>query len=445
MAADVFTSIIAVGIVLGIMILVHELGHFFAAKLFGVRVDIFSIGFGPRIWGRKRGPTDYRISALPLGGYVKMAGDNPSEERHGGPDEFLSKPRWQRAIIAVAGPTMNIVMAVALTSGLFLVGTQQRVIAERPVEIAGVIKDSPAEIAGLRAGDRVVELAGIHNPTWERAVLEMVFTSPNSNVPVVVERDANRFTMTVRANPATDFNEVFALLGYPSEPATIGSVSRGMPAERGGLKPGDHILALQRQPVASPIQFAALLQQRAGQPTELLVQRGDQSLRLELRPEWNNPGDGGGARWQIGIAFRYATEKRSFSLAGAVERGLWVNARLSRQILHVVAQLFQGRMSLKQMQGPLGIARESGRAAKRGPLDVINLMALISLNLAILNLLPIPILDGGHILLLAIEGLIRRDLSLTLKERFVQVGLVFLLVIFAIVMYNDVLRLLPSH
>ncbi len=445
MAADVLTSVIAVAIVLGIMILVHEWGHFIAAKLFGVRVEVFSFGFGPRLWGRKRGPTDYRISALPLGGYVKMAGDNPSEERRGEPDEFLSKPRWQRALIAVAGPAMNMVMAVAMTTGLFLVGTQQRTFVDKPVEVAGVIKDSPAEAAGLRAGDRVEELAGIRNPTWERALLELVFTNPGSSLPLVVERDGNRVPLTAHATAASDFNEVFAVLGYPAEPVTVGTVSRAMPAERSGLRPGDHVLALERQPVRSPIQFAGMIQQRGGQPTELLLQRGDQTLRVEIRPEWNNPGDGGGARWQIGIAFRFASEKRSYSLGGAAERGLWVNARLTRQILHVVAQLFQGRMSLKQMQGPLGIARESGRAARRGPLDLINLMAVISLNLAILNLLPIPILDGGHLLMLAVEGMIRRDLSLTVKERVVQVGLVFLLVIFAIVMYNDVLRLLPSH
>ncbi len=442
---DVLISIIAVAVVLGIMILVHEWGHFMAAKLFGVRVEVFSLGFGPRLWGRRHGPTDYRVSALPLGGYVKMAGDNPSEERTGDPDEFLSKPRWQRAIIAVAGPAMNIIMALVLMAGLFLVGSSQRVFVDKPVEVAGVLKDSPADRAGVQAGDRIVELAGVKNPTWERALFELLFTSPGSNLSFGVERAGQLLPLSVRAMPASDFNEAFMVLGYPAEPVLVGTVSRGMPAERSGLHPGDEILEIEHQRVVSPIQFAALIQSRGGQPTELLVQRGDQKVRLSIRPVWGNPGDGGGARWQIGIAFRYASERRSYALGGAIERSFWLNTRLTRQILHVVAQLFEGRMSLKQMQGPLGIARESGRAAKRGPLDLINLMAVISLNLAILNLLPIPILDGGHILLLAIEGGLRRDLSVTIKERFVQVGLVFLLVIFAIVMYNDVLRLLPNR
>jgi regulator of sigma E protease len=439
MAVEVLTSIIAVVIVLGLMILVHEWGHFIMAKLFGVRVEVFSIGFGPRIWGRRRGPTDYRISALPVGGYVKMAGDNPAEERKGDPDEFLSKPRWQRVLIAVAGPTMNILTAVALTAGLFLTGISQRLYVDKLVTIAGVLKGSPAEKAGIQSGDRVVDFAGIRNPTWERVFLELLFAAPDSTYSAVVERDGERIPVTVRAAP-----DEFAVLGYPAEPALVGSVTRGMPAERSGLQSGDEILAIGGQPVASPIQLAAKIQQLNGSPTELLVRRGDQQLHIGIRPVWGDPGDGV-ARWQIGIGFRFATEKHRYPLGGAVERAVWFNVRLTEQILHVVAQLFQGRMSLKQVQGPLGIARESGRAARRGPMDLINLMAVISLNLGILNLLPIPILDGGHILMLGIEGALRRDLSLTVKERIVQVGLVFLLLVFAIVMYNDVLKLLPSR
>ena len=439
MASDIVTSMIAVAIVLGIMILVHEWGHFMAAKLFGVRVEIFSIGFGPRLWGRRRGPTDYRVSALPLGGYVKMAGDNPAEERRGEPDEFLSKPRWQRVIIAAAGPAMNMVMAVALMAGLFMTGTARRIYADKPVVVAGVLKQSPAEKAGIKPGDHIVKFHGIKDPTWERALLELLFAPPGTTVPVTIQRGEQRIDTSVGTT-----SDEFAVLGYPAEPVLIGTVASGMPAERAGLLAGDEILAFQGQPVVSPHQFAARIQERAGEPTELLVARSGQQVRLNVQPTWGDPGDGL-ARWQIGVGFRFATEKRSYSLRGAVERAVWVNARLTRQILYLVGDLFRGKVSLKQLQGPLGIARESGRAAKRGPLDLINLMAVISLNLGILNLLPIPILDGGHILMLAVEGTLRRDLSVAVKERFVQVGLVFLLVIFAIVMYNDVLKLLPNR
>jgi len=425
--------------VLGIMILVHELGHFMAALLFGVRVEIFSIGFGPRVWGRRRGPTDYRLSALPLGGYVKMAGDNPAEERRGDPDEFLSKPRWQRVLIAAAGPAMNILMAVALTTTLFSTGTSQRLYVDRPIVVAGVLKDSPAEKAGIRAGDHIVKLHGVKNPTWERAFLELLFITPGNNLPINVERNGQRIPVTVSV-----VSDEFATLGYPAEPVMVGTVTHGMPAERSGFKPGDEVLAVGQQAVASPIQLAARIQQSEGKPIEVLVRRGGQQVRLVVRPVWGDPGDGV-FRWQIGIGFRFVTERRSYSLGKAVERATWLNTRLTQQILRVVAQLFEGRMSLKQLEGPVGIARQSGQAAKRGLVDFINLMAVISLNLGILNLLPIPILDGGHILLLAVEGTLRRDLSVRVKERFVQVGLVFLLVIFAIVMYNDVLKLLPTR
>src|SRR5216684_1516819 len=171
--SDVFTSIFAVTIVLGIMILVHEWGHFMAAKLFGVRVEIFSLGFGPRLWGRRRGPTDYRISALPLGGYVKMAGDNPTEERKGDPDEFLSKPRWQRAIIAVAGPTMNIILSIVLIAGIYMHGSKEPAYLDQPMVLAGVLPDSTAQKAGLAAGDHVVKINGASNPTWDRAIMEL--------------------------------------------------------------------------------------------------------------------------------------------------------------------------------------------------------------------------------------------------------------------------------
>jgi regulator of sigma E protease len=436
---NVLTSIVAVVIVLGLMVLVHEWGHFMAAKFFGVRVEVFSFGFGPRLWGRQRGATDYRLSALPLGGYVKMAGDNPSEERKGEPDEFLSKPRWQRVLIAFAGPAMNIITAVVLTAALLLFGASQRTYADKPVVIAGVLKDSPAEKAGIQSGDRVVEFRGVKNPTWDRVLFELLFVSPGTKVPVTIERDGQLIQTTVPV--AAD---EFAVVGYPAEPVLVGAVTRGMPAERSGLQPGDEILEVQHQRVVSPIQLAARIQERGGQLTELLVRRGDRQLRLETRPVWGDPGDGV-PRWQIGFSFHFASEKRSYRLTGAVERAVWLNARMTRQILNVVAQLFEGRMSLKQVEGPLGIARESGRAARRGPVDLINLMAVISLNLAILNLLPVPILDGGHILMLAVEGILRRDLSVAVKERFVQVGLVFLLVVIAIVMYNDVLKLLPTH
>lgn len=440
--SDFLTSVIAVVVGLGIMVLVHEWGHFLAAKWFGVRVEVFSFGFGPRVWGRKRGDTDYRLSALPLGGYVKMAGDNPAEERTGDPAEFLSKPRWQRGIIAVAGPVMNVFLAVILVASLYKMGMPQPIYVDDPVRIAGVLKDSPAEQAGLQMGDRIVELNGVKNPTWNDALLELLFTTPGKDISVAVQRGDRRIALSVKA--AARGGDEFTLIGYPIEPVVIGRVTSGHAAERAGLKPDDEILAFNGQPVVSRVQFAAMIQEIGGKTAGLVVRRGGQELRLQIQPTYGDPGDGR-KRWQIGVGFGQISVHKAYPLLESVKRAAWFNARMTYQIVAVVGQLFEGRASIKQLGGPLEIARQSGQAARQGPVALVLLLAVVSLNLGILNLLPIPILDGGHILLLAIEGTLRRDLSVTVKERFVQVGLVFLLFIFAIVMYNDILKLLPSR
>jgi regulator of sigma E protease len=421
------------------MVLVHEWGHFVLARLFGVRVEVFSIGFGPRLFGVKRGPTDYRLSALPLGGYVRMAGDNPAEERKGDPDEFLSKPRWQRVLIALAGPTTNFLMAVVLTAALFIHGGEQPSYADKPVVVAGVVKDSPAQKAGIQAGDRIVAFSGVKNPTWDRVALELALSAPGHSEPITIERDGHLMTTSVESQP-----QPFAVLGYPAEPVIVGSLARGMPAERADLKEGDVIVAANGQRLTAPSQFSEVVQQSGGNLMTLDLLRNGQPMKAELRPTWGDPGDGM-PRWQIGITFRFVTSPRRYGVPQAMVKATQFHIVLADKLVYLVGQLFTGKVSLKQVQGPLGIVQESSRAAKRGFGDLISLMALVSLNLAILNLLPIPILDGGHILMLAIEGILRHDLSLQIKERFVTVGMVFLLLVFLIVMYNDVLRLFPGH
>jgi len=435
----VLTGIIAVAIGLGVMVLVHEWGHFVIARLFGVRVEVFSIGFGPRLFGFKRGPTDYRLSALPLGGYVRMAGDNPAEERKGDPDEFLSKPRWQRVLIALAGPTTNFLMAVVLTAALFMHGGEQPSYADKPVVVAGVVKDSPAQKAGIQPGDHIVSFGGVKDPTWDRLALELALSAPGHSEPVTIERNDQLITTSVESQP-----QPFTVIGYPAEPVIVGSVAHGLPAEKAGLKEGDVIVAASGQKLMAPSQFSEIVQQSAGNPMTLEILRDGQPQTLQLRPIWGDPGDGM-PRWQIGITFRFVTSPRRYSPPQALVKATQFHIVLANKLIYLVGELFTGRVSLKQVQGPLGIVQESSRAAKRGFGDLISLMALVSLNLAILNLLPIPILDGGHILMLAIEGLLRRDLSLKIKERFVTVGMVFLLLVFLIVMYNDVLRLFPNH
>ena len=432
--------LVSVSVVLGVMVLVHEWGHFIVAKAFHVRVEIFSIGFGTRLWGVKRGDTDYRLSALPLGGYVKMAGDNPLEDRKGDPDEFLSKPRWQRVLIALAGPAMNIVLSIVLVAGIYMHGSKQPAYLDKPMVLAGVLPDSTAQKAGLAAGDHVTKINDKSDPTWDEARLELMSTLPGHSLAVVVDRAGQPVSLTVPSGQSLE-----DIYGFPADRLVVGAVSSGMPAERSGLKTGDEIRKVDGNDLASPVQFPALVQDSQGRPMNLQVQRGDRTLQIEVRAQQVAVRNGV-PRWQIGIGIQNGDlVERRLPVGAAIVDSVSTNALMARQIVYVVAELFRGGMSLKQLEGPLGIAKASGEAAREGMTELFSLMAMIGVNLAVLNLLPIPPLDGGHILMLFIEGTMRRDLSIRVKERFVTVSMVFLLLVFAIVMYNDVARLIPHR
>lgn len=431
--------IVSVSVVLGIMVLVHEWGHFIVAKSFGVRVEIFSIGFGTRLWGYKRGDTDYRLSALPLGGYVKMAGDNPLEDRKGDPDEFLSKPRWQRVLIALAGPAMNIVLSVILIAGIYMRGSKQPAFLDRPMDLVGVLQDSPAQKAGLLPGDRIVSVNGVSNPTWDRAQFELMSTLPGHMLSIVVDRNGQQLSFSVPASQSVE--EVF---GYPQDHLIVSAVSPGTPADRSGLMAGDVITKVNGITLANGAEFPPIVDKSHSEPLDMEVQRGDRTLHISLRPQQVNAPTGA-PRWQIGVLRTGDLVERRLSIGSAIVESVGMNALMTRQVAYVVVELFRGKISLNQLEGPLGIAKESGRAAREGVAELLSLMAMIGVNLAVLNLLPIPPLDGGHILMLFIEGTIRRDLSVRVKERFVTVSMVFLLLVFAIVMYNDVLKLIPHH
>lgn len=432
------TGIVAVVLGLGVMVVIHEFGHFIVARLFGVRVDVFSFGLGPRLFGVKRGATDYRLSAFPVGGYVRMAGEFPSDERRGDPDEFLSKPRWQRMFIILAGPTTNLILAVILTAGYFIgYGVPESRFSDQPVVIAGVLRDSPAQAAGIQSGDRVVTFGGNETPTWDSLLFRLAVTEPGSSQPVVVDRNGQRVTLHVQSEP-----QPFNVVGYPDTPISVLTVVSSSPAERAGLLAGDLIVSVNGQ---SPYPFAELIRQNEGKAVDLAIQRGDQKQNLMLQPQWDDPGDGKGARWQIGIGYSPATAGKQYSAPQAVVKAAEHNAVQSGRLVYLVGQLFAGRVSFKQLMGPVGIVRESSRAAGEGFGPLISLMAVLSLNLGVLNLLPIPILDGGHILMLSVEGLLRKDLSLKVKERFLTAGMVFLLAVFLFVTIQDIGKMIGGQ
>jgi len=438
-----WVGILAAIVGLGVMVFVHEWGHFVAARLCGVRVDVFSLGYGNRVFGWKRGPTDYRVSVFPLGGYVKMAGDNPAEERTGDPDEFLAKSRWRRLVIILAGPFMNFVLAFVLLWGLYNVGVPVPAYTRQPVQVAGVIPKSPAEEAGIKAGDRIVAIGGTKVANWDDA-LSVPSILPGRQVSIDVERGSS--TVALKEMVPQDLADGFSILGCPRQRVQIDSVTPADPAGKAGLKPGDELVSLDGEPLANRDILMAMITQSGGKPVRIGLKRGAQELKVSMTPIYADPGDGHGKRWVIGASFGPGeTIRESYPFFQAARQSWRKNLGIGKDILSVLVGLFSGRVSIKDLAGPVGIVRVSVQAAKLGFAEYIIFMAFLSVNLGILNLLPIPILDGGHVLMLAIEGTLRRDLSLVVKERFVTVGLVFLLAIFGFVIVHDIVVLLPPH
>lgn len=440
--------IIGMMLVLGVMILVHEWGHFIIARLFKVRVDVFSIGFGPRLFGKKWGDTDWRVSALPLGGYVRMAGQDLSEidssdvAPKGLPDELMSKPRWQRALISFAGPAVNLVFPILLLTGFFLtLGMPYQAYDDKPVQVVALPASAPTGADALQVGDTVLSVNGIVTPKWEDADKALKQVTPDQTVKMEVENGGVK--RTVVATPK-DETQIARLFGYVPVPPVIDDTEPGKPANRAGVRDDDLIVAVDGQKIATWDQFVDRVRGSGGKPLELDILRKGQPVHAKIVPELG-ASESGGQVYQIGVTVREVVSYRKVSFTEGLKQAQFFTSENIKRTIGVVGKLFSGRVSVRQLQSVVGISRAAGHAVKRGPLDVILLMAFMSVNLGILNLLPIPILDGGNILLLTMEGIRRRDFSLGFKERFVQVGLVFLLVLFAIVMYNDVVRLLPFH
>jgi len=425
------------------MILIHELGHFVAAKYFGIRVEVFSFGFGKRLWGFRKGETDYRISLLPFGGYVKMAGENPDETPTGRPDEFQAKPRWQRFVVALMGPAMNIVLAVVLLTGLFMYRYQKPAYQEGPADIGWVEPDSPASSAGLAAGDRITRIDDAQNPPWEDIELT-VAANVGQPLAVDVERQGERLerTLTPRA-------EGRAELGYagwsPRLPAKLQAVEPGRPAAQAGLAAGDEIVALNGKPVLFWPAISEMLQKNEGKPIEVDYRRQGKQNSTTITPVLSAAEGDPQQRWRIGVMFQNEMITRQLGPVEAFSQSLATNKKFALLIFEFVGKIFSREMSPRTLEGPIGIARLSGAAARQSLADLISLMAAISLNLGIFNLFPIPVLDGGLILLLLIEGTIRRDLNQKVKERIIQVGFAFLMLIAVFVIYNDIVKSLPER
>ena len=433
-------GIIATGFVLSVMVFIHELGHFIVAKACHVKVDVFSLGFGRRLFGFTHGGTDYRVSLLPLGGYVKMAGEIPGEETSGAVDEFGEHPRWQRILIALAGPAANFLLAIALLTGVYLFHNEVEQYLAQPVVLDYVANNSIAAQAGFKTGDRITRVADKQNPDWEDFVVEAALGADHK-VATTVQRNGQSLALTFIPDTNALWDDGFVPITGEG-PLKIDAIEEDMPAAKAGLKPGDEIIAANAQPIHSIFSFVAYLQDHNQAPLQLIVKRGAQTLNLAMQPVLSSDAVGG-SRYRIGIRPvppPVVIEKQS--LPAAVEHSIQQNIKNSGLIFEVIHRMFTFRMSVKQVDGPIGIMRETSLAVQEpGWTPLVMLMSVISLNLGIFNLLPFPILDGGTILMLLVEGILRRDLNPQFKERVFQAAFVVLMLFAVLVIFNDITKL----
>jgi regulator of sigma E protease len=426
-------------VLIGVMILVHELGHYWAARLFDVKIETFSFGFGPRLFGFRRGETDFRFSLILFGGYVKMAGEQPGDEQAADPRALTSKPRWQRLIIAFAGPAINIVLAVGLLAGLFMAHYEKMPNPNSPV-IGYLAPDGAAAKAGIKIGDKVVQIEDLPDPTWEQIAIKGA-TSPGQPLDVWVMRGGERLHLTV--TPTPEEKQGIGNTGWAQESEIeVAGVLKGMDGERAGLARGDILISVNGQVLRSISRLNEIENETNGAPLDLVYSRKGQDHAVTVKPAKRDDGPGG-ARWMIGLSLQPRVEITRLALPQALYESTRQNIQNTQLIVKSLEGIVRRKMSAKSLQGPIGIAQMSGEAAREGPIPFFGLMAAVSLNLAIFNLLPIPILDGGVMLMLLIEMLMRRDLDMKVKETVVKVGFVFLMFVVVFVIYNDISKIFP--
>ena len=427
------TTLLAFLFVLGVLVFVHELGHFLAARRVGVRVLTFSLGFGPKILRFTRGDTEYCVSVIPLGGYVKMAGENPDDPRSGQPDEFLSKTKWQRFQILIMGPLMNIVLAVVVLALVLAQGAHVAAYRDEPPVVGVVVAKSPAERGGIMVGDRILTVDGDRVDTWEDLLLTIA-GKPDRDVSLMLVRGGQTITTTVQPTAQGRF-EVGDVGVMPDTHPIVDSVIAGGPAENAGLKAKDEILAVDNLPMVFRSQLITAISERGGQSMDFTVRRGTETFHVRATPV---------KRGSRGMMDMYLTDRMKSFTPGPLEAlklSVEENIESSGLIFRTLAGLFTGDTSVRQLQGPVGIAQLSGESAAEGWISLFSLMAMLSINLGILNLMPIPVLDGGHILILMLEGIARRDFSMRVKEKMLLAGFVLLMMLMVTVIYNDLTRI----
>ncbi len=418
-------------IALGILIFVHELGHFLAARAFGVKVETFSIGFGPKLFKFNCCETEFTVSLIPLGGYVKMAGEDPDSPAKS-PDEFYAKPPWQRIIIALAGPLMNLLLAVVFFTLSYAIG---RYIPSYQIEEAKVGTVISKEVP-LKSGDVILKVNGERVKNWKE-LNQIVALNPQKELTLTVKRGNEIKEIKVKTGIDKE-NGIGTLQVIPAIKPKIGKVIKGSPAEKAGLKPNDVILKIDGKEIESWRQVVEIIGKSSGKELKITVLRDSKEITLKVKPQFNSKL----GRYTIGIVPKFSMTFVKYPLKEAVKKGIEEFKSQSALFFEFLYKLITGQASIKSLGGPILIAEVAGKAAQAGISNFIYFMGFISLQLGYFNLLPLPVLDGGLILLFLIEVIRRRPLSSSFREKFQQVGLALLALLMVVVFYNDIMRLL---
>jgi regulator of sigma E protease len=433
--------------ILGSAVVIHEFGHFLVAKLFKIRVETFSVGFGPRLFGKKWGQTDYRVSAIPLGGYVKLGGDesNAPLEGEGSSDippeeRFDLRPRWQRILVALAGPVMNVLTALTIPlAGALMYGVPA---TPAPV-VSSMASGGASEAAGLQRGDRIISFNGMEHPKWD-TIRGDALLSPGQPLPVVVDRNGQQIPLTITPVARTEDGETAGFLDflpdYGDVPVIVREVTPNSPASEAGLQPGDRILAIGGQPVRSAEQVTQFISEHKGQPITMTVKRDGR--QMDITATARKLPDG---KERLGFGPAEDIPLNRVGLTGAARYAFENNLEILRLTGKALGQFFAGQRSARNtLSGPVGIYKAAGSAVERfGWGGFFTTLAFLSLNLGIFNLLPIPVLDGGAIFLLLIEAVLAMvglKLSMRVRDRIQQVGFVMVILLMVFVITNDLLK-----
>jgi regulator of sigma E protease len=433
-------TIVAFIIVFGILVFAHEFGHFFTAKLVGIKVTTFSFGYGKRLFGVKKGDTDYRVSLIPMGGYVKFAGEEAmveglSQPKELKPGDFLSAKRWQRFLVILMGPVMNIVLAIVFMSFINMAGVSVPVYQNQAPVIGWIEPGSPAEEAGLKPDDRILKINNKETNTWQDVELA-VGSKPEKTIDINFRRGSEVQDVALKTESRTRYNMGYA--GFFGKVLTqVQLVVPGSPAEKQGVKPGDVILAIEQKPVFY-YQFTDVIEKSIGKELNFLIRRNGEKKQLKITPMEE------GGRGKIGVSLTMESSIEQYGFFASISESFRYNIKLISLVFNFLKELVTGETPASQVGGPIEIANFSYAALRGGFLSLLSFIAFISLQLGIINLFPIPVLDGGQILVLVLEGIFRKEFSPKIKQVIMQIGFAMFVVIIVFVILNDVVKRLPN-